>query len=139
MQDYSSFDSTSQLPFGGGSTRAPPLIRPPSWRTSVHATLNRPSASATGRIVRAATLALILLSTACFVLQSVPSLAEWSGWEWIDVIVAVVFTVEYALRMYVAPDGRGAEENDDELTLVSAPSARTFDVRSACSRAFFKF
>ena len=44
----------------------------------------------------------------------IPELHGFStGWVIIDGIVAVLFTVEYVIRIIVAPDGRGDEENDE--------------------------
>jgi len=111
-------------PFNTFTNGAPPLIRTPGCRTRCHALLNRPSESFAGRVLRAATLFLILVSSLCFVLQTLPSLAKWGGWEVIDVIVAVLFTIEYIARIVVAPDGRGDEEATAQPTPVSARRAR---------------
>ena len=98
----------------GGFTSTAPLIRVETWRTRCHTLLHRPSDTPGGRRLRIATFALILLSTACFILQSIPELHGFStGWVIIDGIVAVLFTVEYVIRIIVAPDGRGDEENDE--------------------------
>ena len=111
-------------PFTTFTSDAPPLIRTPGCRTRCHALLNRPSESFAGRVFRAATLFLILVSSLCFVLQTLPPLAKWGGWEVIDVIVAVLFTIEYVARIVVAPDGRGDEEATAQPTPVSARRAR---------------
>ena len=73
----------------GGAAPTRPLIRSPGWRTNVHALLNRPSSSPKARLVRAVTLGIILLSTMCFVLQSIASLSAWGGWPVIDALVAI--------------------------------------------------
>ena len=98
----------------GGFATAAPLIRTPGWRTKVHTLLHRPSETYHGRMLRICTFAVIILSTLCFILQSLPELASWhTGWKTIDAIVAMLFTVEYVLKLIVAPDGRGDEEHDD--------------------------
>ena len=61
-----------------------------------------------------------MLSTICFVLQSLPFAASWPGWRAIDIFVAVVFTIEYGARLLVAPDGRGDE--DDDTSASNPPS-----------------
>ena len=58
----------------GGFTSTAPLIRVETWRTRCHTLLHRPSDTPGGRRLRIATFALILLSTACFILQSIPEL-----------------------------------------------------------------
>ena len=99
-----------------------PLIRAPGLRTKLHVLLNRPSATASGQRLRAATLLLILLSTLCFVLQSLPALATWVGWVAFDALVAVIFTIELAAKLWVAPDGRGDEEYDSQRLSSPQPS-----------------
>ena len=49
-------------------------------------------------------------------LESVPAIENTPFWTVFDSTVAVVFTVEYVLRIYVAPDGRGDEEYDENGT-----------------------
>ena len=93
-----------------------PLIRASNWRTTTHSLLNRPSESPRGRQLRIATHIVILISTLCFVLESVPAIENTPFWTVFDSTVAVVFTVEYVLRIYVAPDGRGDEEYDENGT-----------------------
>ena len=128
MEPYSQFGGTGQQPLSGG-TQSRPLIRAPGWRTTLHSVLNRPSSTELGRRVRAATLGLIILSTLCFVMQSLPSL-QWGGWQVLDVLVAIVFTFEYGARMLVAPDGRGDEEYD-ELSRAAPRTACESRVRFA--------
>ena len=101
----------SQQPFSGGNASRP-LIRPPGWRTKLHLILNRPSETPLGRQLRLSTLFLIVISTLCFVLSSIPKFASWLGWGVIDVLVAIFFSIEYGARMLIAPDGRGEEEYD---------------------------
>lgn len=97
----------------GGFVSNAPLVRTPGWRTKAHTLLHRPSETAMGRNLRISTFVVIILSTVCFILQSIPDLATWSGfWKAIDMIVALLFTVEYIIKLIVVPDGRGDEEHD---------------------------
>ena len=90
-----------------------PLIRTPGIRTKLHTLLHRPSETSAGRYLRIATFIVILLSTLCFVLQSIPSCHSFAGgFLVIDGFVAVAFTIEYVIKFVVVPDGRGDEEND---------------------------
>jgi voltage-gated potassium channel len=96
-----------------GFRASAPLIRTPDWRTKLHTLLHRPSDTPNGRLLRAVTFVVIVLSTLCFVLQSMPGLNGFSvGWQVIDGIVAFTFTVEYVAKVVVIPDGRGGEEYD---------------------------
>ena len=92
-----------------------PLIRTPGIRTKLHTLLHRPSETSAGRYLRIATFIVILLSTLCFVLQSIPSCHSFAGgFAVIDGLVAVAFTIEYVIKFVVVPDGRGDEENDGD-------------------------
>jgi voltage-gated potassium channel len=57
-----------------------------------------------GRVFNAALLALIVLSVASVVLGTLDGLPPWIAWlfSWIEVISVALFTVEYALRVWVA-------------------------------------
>src|SRR5687768_5330601 len=72
-------------------------------RARIHALLDAPAnASLAAHRVRATIVALIVLSTAAVVAESVPALAtRWGAvFATIDVVAGVVFTVEYVLRLY---------------------------------------
>ncbi len=58
------------------------------------------------RTVRAVLISLILLSTATSVSGSIPEIFQRFGWllRWFDIGVGILFTVEYALRLWVAPE-----------------------------------
>ena len=71
-----------------------------------------------------ATHIVIVGSTICFVLQSVPPLAGSAFWSVIDCLVAILFTLEYAARLFVAPDGRGDEEYEGRSLPTSPLRAR---------------
>ena len=80
-----------------------PLIRTPGIRTKLHTLLHRPSETSAGRYLRIATFIVILLSTLCFVLQSIPSCHSFAGgFLVIDGLVAVAFTIEYVIKFVVA-------------------------------------
>jgi len=42
---------------------------------------------------------LILISSVCFVLETVPEWSDWEGWFTIEAIVSVAFTIEYFCRL----------------------------------------
>jgi voltage-gated potassium channel len=65
-------------------------------------------------------MGIIVLSSLAFVLQSEPSLASWGGWAVLDTLVAIIFTAEYALRIFVAPDGRGDEVDEQDAAADAA-------------------
>lgn len=115
------------------------LIRAPSWRVVVHDLLNRPSSSRAARGVQIGTMAVIVLSACFFVLQSEPSLASWGGWGVLDTLIALLFTLEYALRILTAPDGRGDEEDEVEWDFSLGalrrrpPAATRCEARKRCT------
>lgn len=102
-----------------------PLITPPGdWKHTAHNLFFRPSSSPRARILHVCTCGLILLSTACFVLQTVPAVASWGGWGLLDGLITVIFTFEYGARLYVAPYGRGDEEEETAPPPPSHSAAR---------------
>merc|ERR1740117_2895811 len=68
-----------------------PLVRPPGWRPQAHVLLFRPSSSSKAQALHSIITGVILVSTLCFVLQSLTAVAPWKGWLVIDGGVAVVF------------------------------------------------
>jgi hypothetical protein len=129
--------TTMTSPLGSGREVATTrLIRAPSWRAKAHDLLNRPSSSRAARNVQLGTMSVIVLSSLVFVLQSEPSLASWGGWVVLDTLVAIIFTVEYALRIFVAPDGRGdeADEQDAAADAASRHSPRRYTSPAGSAR-----
>ena len=104
--------STGHLvqPLGSAHLQSTPLVREPGWRPTWHDLLNRPSSSPRARQLHLWTSGIIATSTVCFVAESLPSLHGWALWTLIDASVCVFFTLEYALRLLVAPYGRGDED-----------------------------
>lgn len=91
------------------------LVRTPGWRPWLYDLLNRPSSSHRARQVHIAISALIVISTACFVIESFPQVCELSAWKLIDALVCVVFTTEYGLRLLVAPHCQADEDAESNL------------------------
>ena len=104
----------------GGPAR--PLVRTQDWRATAHNLLNRPNSSKEAFLLQLGTVGLILLSTLFFVLESLPDV-QWGGWNVLDGLIAVAFTIELVLRFVVAPDGRG-EEEEEETTATAALTPR---------------
>ncbi len=115
------------------STTHPSMIIAPSWRSRAHTLLNNPKSSPEAARLRLVTMIIIVLSTACFVLQSVPPVAPWGGWGVIDALVAIVFTVEYSVKFYVAPDGRGDDEYEGRPMAPTPCAARLRFMREPMS------
>ncbi|KAL3919274.1 MAG: hypothetical protein SGPRY_005690 [Prymnesium sp.] len=106
--------STLLQPLGAST----PLVREPCWRSSAHALLFHPSSSPRASSLHLATNAVILLSTACFVAESFVAWHHWGGWTVINGAVCLLFTGEYALRLFLVPYGKG-----DEMAPPRRPSA----------------
>jgi voltage-gated potassium channel len=80
----------------------------PSLRTRVYHLIEEPSpGQRAGRVFNAAMVVLILANVAAVVLESVPEVeaAHYAALQAFDVLSVAVFTVEYALRLWVAPEG----------------------------------
>ena len=124
-------EPTLVQPLDGTASR--PLIRAPGWRGMVHDLLNRPSSSTNARCLQVSTYTVIVISTSCFVIASFPTLTLWAGWSVIDGTVAVLFTIEYAFRIYTAPDGRGDEDAEKAHALATQPRTAA-EARLRCMR-----
>ena len=111
---------------GHGEPGARPLVRTQDWRATAHNLLNRPNSSKEAFLLQIGTVGLILLSTLFFVLESLPDV-QWGGWDVLDGLIAVAFTIELVLRFVVAPDGRGEEE--EETTAAAALTPRQARLR----------
>lgn len=78
-----------------------------SWRRRAHLIIDRGAGDDLSvRLVHGGLVALIVINIAALVLESVPSLAAAHGraFYWIELVSAVLFTLEYAVRLWVAPE-----------------------------------
>jgi len=81
------------------------------WRLRVHELFAHEEASAAGRAVRWLLILLIAVSVASAILESVPAIGHAHGvlLDAIQLFATVGFALEYALRIWVAPDDPGVE------------------------------
>jgi len=81
------------------------------WRLRVHELFAHEEASAAGRAVRWLLILLIAVSVASAILESVPAIGHAHGvlLDAIQLFATVGFALEYALRIWVAPDAPGVE------------------------------
>ncbi|WID97600.1 cyclic nucleotide-gated ion channel [Bosea vestrisii] len=78
-----------------------------SWRRRAHLIIDRGAGDdLSARLVHGTLVALIIINIAALVLESVPSLANAHGrlFYWIELVSAALFTLEYAVRLWVAPE-----------------------------------
>jgi voltage-gated potassium channel len=78
-----------------------------SWRRRAHLIIDRGAGDdLSARLVHGGLVALIVINIAALVLESVPSLAAAHGraFYWIELVSAVLFTLEYGVRLWVAPE-----------------------------------
>lgn len=78
-----------------------------SWRRRAHLIIDRGAGDdLSARLVHGGLVALIVVNITALVLESVPSLAAAHGrvFYWIELVSAVLFTLEYAGRLWVAPE-----------------------------------
>lgn len=84
-----------------------PQLATTSWRRRAHLILDRGAGDdLSARLVHGGLVALILINVTALVLESVPSLAAAYGrmFYWIELVSAVLFTLEYAVRLWTAPE-----------------------------------
>ena len=84
-----------------------PQLATTSWRRRAHLILDRGAGDdLSARFVHGGLVALILINVTALVLESVPSLAAAYGrmFYWIELVSAVLFTLEYAVRLWTAPE-----------------------------------
>jgi voltage-gated potassium channel len=87
-----------------------------SWRRRIHLVIDRGAGDdLSARLVHGALIALIAVNVTALVLESVPSLAAAYGrlFYWIELVSAVLFTVEYALRLWTAPEHARYRDHGD--------------------------
>lgn len=82
----------------------------PERRARMYALFAHEAASAAGRRVRAALILMIALSASTAILESVPQIGGPHGalLDAIQLLTTVGFAIEYALRIWVAPEEPGA-------------------------------
>ncbi|TCR63420.1 cyclic nucleotide-gated ion channel [Bosea sp. BK604] len=79
----------------------------PSWRRRVHLIIDFGTGDDLGaRLVHATLVALIIINVGALVLESVPSLMQRYArlFELIELVSLIVFTLEYAVRLWTAPE-----------------------------------
>lgn len=72
-----------------------------TWQQKVLLTLEEPSYSTLAQVFSYFILVVICASIASFVLEAEPSLADWTGWYYMEIGSTLVFTIEYLLRFWV--------------------------------------
>lgn len=79
-------------------------------RARMYALFAREAASAAGRRLRATLILLIVLSVSTAILESVPEIGRAHGFllDTIQLVTTLGFAIEYALRIWVAPEEPGA-------------------------------
>lgn len=78
-----------------------------SWRRRAHLVIDRGAGDdLSAKLVHGGLVALIVINIAALVLESVPSLAAAHGraFYWIELVSTVLFTLEYAVRLWTAPE-----------------------------------
>ncbi|AZO76578.1 MULTISPECIES: cyclic nucleotide-gated ion channel [unclassified Bosea (in: a-proteobacteria)] len=78
-----------------------------SWRRRAHLIIDRGAGDdLSAKLVHGGLVTLIVVNIAALVLESVPSLAAAHGraFYWIELVSAVLFTLEYAVRLWTAPE-----------------------------------
>ena len=78
-----------------------------SWRRWAHLIIDKGAGDDLSvRLVHGGLVLLIIVNVAALVLESVPSLAASHGrlFFWIELVSVVIFTLEYGLRLWTAPE-----------------------------------
>jgi voltage-gated potassium channel len=106
-----------------------PQLATTSWRRRAHLIIDRGAGDdLSARLVHGGLVALILINITALVLESVPSLAASHSrvFHWIELVSAVLFTLEYAVRLWVAPEHaryRGLSDEAARRAYVLSPPA----------------
>ena len=90
------------LPRGQGACGEPPPASK-GWRERGWEFFDDPTSSAAAQVVSLLMTLLIALSVVSFVVQTLPKLTDWSGWDSIEAFCVALFTAEYVLRLLFAP------------------------------------
>ncbi|MGX1785433.1 cyclic nucleotide-gated ion channel [Bosea sp. NPDC055332] len=100
-----------------------------SWRRRAHLIIDHGAGDdLSARLVHGGLVALILVNVSALVLESVPSLAASYGrlFYWIELVSTVLFTLEYAVRLWTAPEHtryRGLGDNAARRAYLVSPPA----------------
>lgn len=106
-----------------------PQLATTSWRRRAHLVLDRGAGDdLSARLVHGGLVALILVNVTALVLESVPGLAAAYGriFYWIELVSTVLFTLEYLVRLWVAPEHaryRGLSDNAARRAYILSPAA----------------
>lgn len=100
-----------------------------SWRRRAHLVIDRGAGDdLSAKLVHGGLVALVIVNIAALVLESVPSLAAAYShvFYWIELVSTVLFTLEYAIRLWVAPEHaryRGLSPGAARRTYALSPPA----------------
>jgi voltage-gated potassium channel len=100
-----------------------------SWRRRAHLIIDHGAGDdLSARLVHGGLVALILINVSALVLESVPSLAASYArlFYWIELVSTVLFTLEYAVRLWTAPEHtryRGLGDNAARRAYIVSPPA----------------
>jgi len=72
---------------------------PSAWYLPVHLTMDNENYSMTSMVLAWFIMFLIILSTATYILQTLPQWEDWRVWQISEQIVSVVFSIEIAVRL----------------------------------------
>lgn len=72
------------------------------WIQRVHELLDHPNEGIWSKILQTLVLSLIALSTFQLILSSVRELEDWSGWDAVEYLVSIFFSIELAARFIVS-------------------------------------
>merc|ERR1719285_1514681 len=72
---------------------------PSAWYLPVHLTMDSENYSMISMVIAWFIMFLIILSTATYILQTLPHWEHWSVWDIIEEIASVVFSIEIAVRL----------------------------------------
>merc|ERR1719193_1215722 len=70
-----------------------------AWYVSIHRTMEDDTYSTLSWIIGYFITFLIAASTFTYVFQTIPQWESWSGWQLLEGIVSLIFTMEFFLRI----------------------------------------
>jgi len=72
-----------------------------SWIIYVHRFMEDDTFSEGSRWLSYAIMLLISLSTVAYILQTVPNYEDWKGWQRIEGVLSILFSIEFGVRLIV--------------------------------------